>query len=205
MYIYIYIYTHTHTQYVRFLVLRNCNVISNFARFLYWIPGRVLYFLHKITAASSLLFLRSFLVFVASPFVFELRHSPISLSSSFQLQSCCYNYFKVIRALIAGRCFSGGQVPWGQAPSLTQFLPSALFPPSPLPPPTPSFAARGSPVALPHFNTTESLQVLSCSSAGTARPVNSDYWFTVTPLLKTRFGPNGGAPSSPPCTKELQN
>jgi len=53
----------------------------------------------------------------------------LSLSSSFQLQSCCTNYFKVIRALIAGRCFSGGQVPGGQAPSLTQFLPSALFPP----------------------------------------------------------------------------
>jgi hypothetical protein len=40
---------------------------------------------------------------------------------------CCSNYFKVIRALIAGRCFSGGQVPGGASP-VTQFLPLRVAP-----------------------------------------------------------------------------
>ena len=113
----------------------------------------------------------------------------LSLSSSFQLQSCCTNYFKVIRALIAGRCFSGGQVPGGASP-VTHSIPALCsVPPNPPPRASPSFAARGSPVALPRFNTTESLQVLSCSSAGNAEPANSDYWFTATPLLKHALGP----------------
>jgi len=128
--------------------------------------------------------------------MFELQHStpPFLYRLPFNSSpAAASNYFKVISALIAGRCFSGGQVPGGASP-VTHSIPALCAVPSPLPPPH-RLSLPGARLSL---NTTESLQVLSCSSAGTAEPVNPDYWFTATPLLKTRFGPNGGAPSSFP-------
>jgi hypothetical protein len=166
-----------------------------FARLLFCIPGRMLYSLHKIIAVSSILFLWSFLVFVASPFLFELHHSPISPSSSFQLHSCCSNYFKLIRALIAGRCFSGGQVPGGASP-VTHSIPALCAVP---PPCNAVFRCQDSPVVpatLQHNWITSGVVVLQfCRNCWATCP---DYWFTATPLLKTYFGHNSRAPTGHP-------
>ena len=59
--------------------------------------------------------------------MFKLQHSPHFSIVFLSTLVCCFNYFKVIRALIAGRCFSGGQVPGGASP-VTQCLPPALLP-----------------------------------------------------------------------------
>jgi hypothetical protein len=64
-------------------------------------------------------------------FSLHVRITALPCLSVFFLSTpvCCSKYFKVIRALIARRCFSGGQVPGGASP-VTQFLPFAFLPPA---------------------------------------------------------------------------
>jgi hypothetical protein len=65
-------------------------------------------------------------------------NSPLFCAVFLSTRVWCSNYFKVIRALIAGRCFSGGQVPGGES-AVTHSTPALCVAPSLLP--QPSFAA----------------------------------------------------------------
>ena len=134
----------------------------------------------------------SILVIVPRFCLFSLRVRITALPHSstvfLSTRVCCSNYFKVIRALIAGRCFSGGQVPGGASP-VTHSVPALCAVPPTLPHrlSLPGFACR--PATLQHNWITAGVVLQFCRKCWVTY---SDYWFTATPLLKTRLGPNGG-------------